>query len=117
MVQCFCFGCGRSWEGYSSVEIDCACTLARVIYTRPCVEDMESIDAIFISENSELLTLEQTVQIPLDEFPSTIFGISLPKNIGIIKRNIIDFQNNEVKLFDGSIIDIDSYYYIRDIGI
>jgi len=116
-IRCFCFNCGEEWSGYSSSEMECGCELQRVAYSRPCVENSEDIDAVFISESSELLTLEQTVPIPMDEFPATIFGMCLPANTAIIKRNVLDFENHEVTFPDGSKNDLDSYYFVRDIGI
>ena len=114
-IHCFCFSCGMEWVSESSKSL-CLCDDSRIVYFRPCVEFDERIDAAYQINNSKYLGIEEICAIECNGFPSTIFGLSIPLNTAIIDRCIINFEENEVKTYDGLKLSLDTYYNLRDFG-
>lgn len=79
------------------------------IYKRPSSMARESIETAFLDESGNFCQ-EQVVLEKFLDCEAAIYGVAYPKNFGFIKRNVINFSEGIVSLYDDTSIGIDDYF-------
>jgi hypothetical protein len=123
-VNLFCTRCHREWSRdtlrasdslHTNMWLGCECGERSILYTRAGAYDEPVIESAYLDDDGYVIWEE--VGTDPDTLTSTIYGYVLPKNVGFIVRNLLDYEDHTVTMVDGDVMDMNEYFQFRDIGV